>query len=275
LVNDQKNVANEKKSVNQFMLEFHPQFLKAIKDAYPLGVLSSLSMTIAAFITSFAKESLALAQTYAIAASLMFLFAFSCSLVLKLFLAIEKDEKRSSLGQISLFSYICTGSGIVFLFLTISQFASVLSVARVIVPVFAILVIGVFLFPLPVILNTAKTFKRKSVLALGYVTVVCYFLIVFCILIGILALYGIVLPFSALWGYLLMGSLFLGLFCVLVMLILGIIRLFRRNRQSSTDFLHGLCGLVSGHQTKVYRTKNQTKSLQNPPPISINRPHRK
>ncbi|MGB8779601.1 MAG: hypothetical protein WCD81_03010 [Candidatus Bathyarchaeia archaeon] len=234
MVDDRKNVANEK-SVNKFLLEFHPQFLKAIRDVYPLGVLSSLSMTIAAFITSFAKESLALAQTYAIAASLMFLAAFSISLILKLFLALEKNDESPSLGLYALISYICTGSGIVFLFLTITQFWSVLSVARVIIPVFAILVIGVFLLPLPNILNTAKTFNRKSVLVLGYVSVVCYFLIVFCILIGILALYGIVLPFSALWVYLLAGSLFLGLFCVLVILVLGIIRLFRRNRQSPTE----------------------------------------
>jgi len=227
LVNDQKNVANEKKSIDQFMLEFHPQFLKAIKDVYPLGVLSSLSMTIAAFITSFASESLALAQTYAIAASLMFLFAFSCSLVLKLFLAVEKDERRSSLAQFSLFSYICTGSGIAFLFLTISQFVSVLSIARAIVPVLTIVVIGGILFPLPRTLKTAKTFKRKSVLVLGYVTAVCYFIIVFCFIAIILPLYGMVLPFPALWGYLLLGSLSLDLFCVLVLLIL---HLFRRNR---------------------------------------------
>jgi len=231
LVDDQKNTAGEnKKSVYRIMLDFHPQFLKAIKSVYPLGVLGSLSMTIAAFITSFAEESLALAQTYAIAASLMFLFAFSCSLVLRLFLILEKNERSSNLGQFALISYICTGSGIAFLFLVIAQFMSVLSVAKAIVPVLLIVVIGGILFPVPAIINITKNAKSKSVSVLGYLTIVCYLLAVLSLISFILFIYGIALPLPTLWGYLLIGSLCLGLSFFSVMLILRFVQVHKRNK---------------------------------------------
>ena len=231
MVDDKKNTASEKKkSVYRVMLDFHPQFLKAIKSVYPLGVLSSLSMTIAAFITSFAKESLALAQTYAIAASLMFLFAFSCSLVLRLFLALEKDEKSPALGQYALVSYICTGSGIAFLFLVVAEFVSVLSIARAIIPVLAMVVIGGILFPVPAIINIAKIAKSKSVLVLGYLTIICYLLFVLGFISIILPIYGIILPLPTWWGYLLIGSLCLGLSFFSVMLILRFIQVHKRNK---------------------------------------------
>ena len=227
---NEKNKATEnKKSIDRILLDFHPQFLKAIKSVYPLGVLSSLSMTIAAFITSFAKDSLALAQTYAIAASLMFLFAFSCSLVLRLFLALEKSERSSSLGEYALFSYICTGSGIVFLFLVGVQFVYVLSIAKAILPVFAILFIGFILLTVLTIINTAKNAKSKSVSVLGYLTIVCLSLAVLCsIFIVLLVLYGIVLPLPMLWGYLLTGSLGLGVASLFAMIILSFIQEHKR-----------------------------------------------
>ncbi len=102
-------VSAKNKSVYRIILDFHPQFLKTIKKVYPLGVLSSLSMTIAAFITSFAKDSMVLAQTYAIAASLMFLTAFTISLVLELF---SLWERNLSLAVYAIFSYMFTASGI-------------------------------------------------------------------------------------------------------------------------------------------------------------------
>jgi len=229
LGDDEKNTATEnKKSVYRVLLDFHLQFLKAIKSVYPLGVLSSLSMTIAAFITSFANESLALAQTYAIAASLMFLSAFSCSLVLRLFLALEKNERSPNLGQFALFSYICTGSGIAFLFLVVAQFMSVLSIARATVPALVIIVIGGILFPFPTIIDATKKAKSKSVSVLGYLTIVCYLLAVLCLIFFILFIYGIALPLPMLWGYLLIGSLCLGVFSFSAMIILRFIQVHKR-----------------------------------------------
>lgn len=229
MVDDKKNTASEnKKSIDRVLLDFHPQFLEAIKSVYPLGVLSSLSMTIAAFISSFGKDTLALAQTYAIAASLMFLFAFSCSLVLRLFLAFEKSERRSSLGEYALFSYICTGSGTFFLFLVVAQFAYVLSVTKAIFPVFAILFTGFILLTVLTIIDVAKNAKSKSVRVLGYLTIVCLLLVVLCIISIVFLVYGIVLPLLMLWGYLLIGSLVLGTASLFAMIILSFIQEHKR-----------------------------------------------
>jgi len=217
-------------SVYRVMLDFHSQFLKAIKSVYPLGVLSSLSMTIAAFITSFAKESLALAQTYAIAASLMFLFAFSCSLVLRIFLAFGKNAKSLALVQYALISYICTGSGIAFLFLVVAEFVSVLSIAKALLPVLVMIIIGGILFPVPAVINIAKIAKSRSVLVLGYLTIICYLLSVLSFILAILSIYGIIIPLPEWWGYLLIGSLSLGLSCFSVMLILRFVQVHKRSR---------------------------------------------
>ena len=159
-----------RKSVYSVLLDFHPEFLKAIRSVYPLGVLSSLSMTIAAFITSFGKGSLALAQTYAIAASLMFLSAFSCSLVLKLFLAWNKSDRSLSLAQYALFSYICTFAGIAFLFLVAVQFIYVVSIIMTLAPVIMVIFVGFILFPVPNILDAAKNAKSRSVSVTAYLT---------------------------------------------------------------------------------------------------------
>jgi hypothetical protein len=228
-LSDEENRATKnKKSVYSILVDFHPQFLEAIKDVYPLGVLSSLSMTIAAFITAFGKESLILAQTYAIAASLMFLLAFSFSLVLKFFLALEKNTKGSSLGQYALFSYICTVSGIVFLFLAGVQFVYVLSIAKLLIPIFAILFIVFILFPVPSILNTAKQSKSKSISILGYLTITCFLLAVLSTISIILLIYGIVLPLPIMWGYLLIGSLFLSIPFLFALIILSYVQVHKR-----------------------------------------------
>jgi len=234
---DKKTIIENGKSIDRALLDFHPRFLKAIQSVYPLGVLSSLSMTVAAFITSFGKESLALAQTYAIAASLMFLFAFSCSLILRLFLAFEKNERRPSLGLYALFSYICTGSGIVFLFLVGVQFVYVLSVAKALLPVFATAFIGLLLLTIPIIRNIIKNARSKSVRALGYLTIVCLLLIILCVIFIILfALGGVVIPFVALWSYLLVGSLCLGTASLFAMLILRFTQIRHRTATESEKF---------------------------------------
>jgi hypothetical protein len=233
LVDDEKNIASEnKKSVNRVLLDFHPQFLKAIKSVYPLGVLSSLSMTIAAFITSFGKESLALAQTYAIAASLLFLVAFTFSLVLKLFLALEKNERGSSLGYYALFSYICTVAGVIFLFLTVAQFVYEISIAKTILPVLAMLPIGFLLLIVLTFINLAKNAKSKSVKVLSYLIAICFLLSVLGIIFIVLSLYGVALPLPMLWVYLIVGSLCLGTALLYVRIILILIQEHKKKQMS-------------------------------------------
>jgi hypothetical protein len=211
------------------MLDFHPQFLKATKSVYPLGVLSSLSMAIAAFITSFGKDSLVLAQTYAIAASLMFLFAFTSSIVLGLFFGWEK--KNPGLGYYALTSYICTGSGIAFLSLVVYEFiVSVLPIARVLVPVFTMVVIGAILLLALTIINIIKIPKLKGILVLGYLTIICYLLFASALTSIILSVYGVISPLPTWWGYLLTGSLYLGLIFFSVLLILMIVQTLKRRK---------------------------------------------
>lgn len=219
----------KKKSVYQIVLDFHPQFLKTIKKVYPLGVLSSLSMTIAAFITSFAKDSMILAQTYAIAASLMFLSAFTTSLVLELF---SLWERNLSLGLFAIFSYMFTASGIVFLFLVPSEFLrSVPTVATVVAPVAVIIMVAVVLSPLPVVVNMAKISKSKIVFVLSYLTIIFCLLSVLTVMLITISAYGII-PLSPIWSNLLTGSLYGFVFFFGSEVILGIIQNLRKRKQT-------------------------------------------
>jgi len=241
MVEKQKDEAKEqKKSKYDTIIDFHDTFLKAIKSVYPLGVLSSLSMTIAAFLNSFQNNTLVLAQTYAIAASLSFLFAFSSSLILKLFLSLEKNGKNPVLAQFALISCILTGSGIGFLFLVIMEFASVLSIARAMSPTLIALVVLGILFPVPIIINMTRTAKSKSVSVFGYLTIISYSLSVLELILPLLPIYGVSLPLPVWWGNLLLGSLFSGLSFFFIMQILRIIQMRKRKKIRNLD-LHQKC----------------------------------
>jgi len=72
------------KTIEQRIKEYHPKFLEAIKDVYPLAVLGSLCIAISAF----TSQNYTNAQGYAISAASMFLIAFVASLLFK---AIKMD----------------------------------------------------------------------------------------------------------------------------------------------------------------------------------------
>jgi len=227
----QKDEASAKnKSVYRIVLDFHPQFLKTIKKVYPLGVLSSLSMTIAAFITSFAKESLIPAQTYAIAASLMFLSAFTTSLVLELF---SLWERSLSLELFAIFSYIFTASGIVFLFLVPSEFLrSVPTVATVVAPVAVIIMVAAMLSPLPVVVTWLRS-QSKIVFVLSCLTIIFCLLSVLAVMLITISAYGII-PSSPVWSNLLTGSLYGFVFFFGSEVILRIIQNLRKRKQTTS-----------------------------------------
>jgi len=102
---------NEKKpkTIEQRMREYHPKFLEAIKDSYPLAVLASLCIAVAAFTSA----NYSIAQGYAISAASMFLIAFTVSFLFKII----------NLDYFAFISYISTALGIVFLFAVIITFA--------------------------------------------------------------------------------------------------------------------------------------------------------
>lgn len=103
-------VEQKQKSFWEKLVEYHAVFLETIKSVYPLGVLSSLSITTAAFIFSFREESLVLAQTYATTAALLFLTAFASSFVLKLFLLLPENPPTEYFGH-HLLRMHCIGGG--------------------------------------------------------------------------------------------------------------------------------------------------------------------
>ena len=97
------------KTIEQRMKDYHPKFLEAIKDTYPLAVLGSLCIAISAF----SSQNYTNVQVYAISAASMFLIAFTVSFAFKV---IEID-------YFAFISYISTGLAIVFLFAVIVTFA--------------------------------------------------------------------------------------------------------------------------------------------------------
>ena len=117
--------------------ELHPAFLEAIREVYPLAVLGSLCIAIAAFTT---QGELINAQTYAIIASSLFLVSFVCSLTVK---TLQFDFA-------AVISYICVFLGIVSLFLVIFEFSrNIPMVGKTFVIMWSLL--GLLLTTLPIV----------------------------------------------------------------------------------------------------------------------------
>ena len=117
---------------------FHPEFLEAIREVYPLAVLSSLSIAISAF----SQDKFISAQGYAIAAGISFLLAFVFSLVCRLAPSIRW------LRGYAIPSYVSAGFGILFLLLVAWEFAETIFVVEILfvslIPLTSMFVIMVF-----------------------------------------------------------------------------------------------------------------------------------
>ena len=94
-------------SFHNILLTTHPSFLEALRVTYPLAFLGSLSIVIATFLRNGASN----AQQYAIAAGVVFLLAFSSSL-------LSKFLRRAYVlpSVMAFLSYIFFVSGMVLLF---------------------------------------------------------------------------------------------------------------------------------------------------------------
>jgi len=189
------------KSLSQRFVDSHDQFLEALKKTYPLGVLSSLSMTIAAFI----RDTLPQAQTYAIAASLAFLLAFAISLALKVLRIIPMMEGPVLVYYVS-FSHIFTIAGIALLFGVIAQLMTIPAVAMtLLLPSLAILIL-IFAFPIPILRNLTKVTQPKSVRILSYLSMISYAVSIYDLCLNAYAVFaGRHLP--EWWGSFTSGSL--------------------------------------------------------------------
>lgn len=145
-----KNETKKDDSFEKIITELHPRFLGIVKQVYPLAVLGSLSIAVAAFTAETYPE----AQVYAITAASLFLVAFTSSF---LFMIIHID-------LLAVFSYISTAMATLFLFLVVVEFGkTVTMVSRAVYinpAVFMIMLLS-YLF-----LRIGKVMKKKSRLIL-------------------------------------------------------------------------------------------------------------
>lgn len=153
-----KRLSTEEK-LRKRMIELHPRFLEAVKDAYPLAVLGSLCVAIAAF----TKDTFPSAQGYAITASSLFLVGFISSLVFQ-FHRIEHT---------AFFSYASTGLGIVFLFLVIIEFAqSIPYVWRSILVIPSLFIMSILISLILTLTRFVKSSKSRLVHIFGFIGIV-------------------------------------------------------------------------------------------------------
>ncbi len=110
----EKKEETKKKTIDDKLIEYHLKFLDAIKDVYPLAVLGSLCIAIAAFTGQNYQDI----QPYAITAAALFLIAFTVSFMFRIF----------NNYLLALVSFICTALAIVFLLLVVITFAQAIPV---------------------------------------------------------------------------------------------------------------------------------------------------
>jgi hypothetical protein len=98
----------EKTSIDK-IVEYHPKFLEAIREVYPLAVLGSLCIAISAFTMNNYPD----VQAYALSAASMFLIAFLSSLLYKLV----------KIDACVIIAYVSIGFATMFLFAVIVLFS--------------------------------------------------------------------------------------------------------------------------------------------------------
>lgn len=155
-----KRKETKEKDLEERLIDFHPRFLDMVKDVYPLAVLGSLCITIAAFTSQTYPE----VQAYAVTAATLFLLAFACSFLFKI---------RFSTSLIAFICYCSTLLAILFLFLVVMQFIKAIPLVgktmNIIPAAFTALIIGSGIFYLTKTLIKPK-YRTK---ALSLFSAVC------------------------------------------------------------------------------------------------------
>lgn len=226
---EKAQVKHREKPFWEKLVEYHTDFLDAIKGVYPLGVLSSLSMTTAAFISTLEEGSMILAQTYATTAALLFLLAFTSSFFLKIYLLL--DESANAV-YFAIISYICTVSGVVFLFMVIKEFIlSVLPVTEAIAPVMLLIVFVFILLPVPFLIDIAEASGSRVILIASYATFAFSLFVVSWFSISTLNAYGLFPPLPHWWGHLVSGSLYGYTILMILTTVLGLVLRYMKTRK--------------------------------------------
>ena len=201
----------EEDSFEKRIVALHPKFIEIVKKAYPLAVLGSISMAIAAFTAQTHPE----AQGYAITAASLFLIAFASSF---LFMIIRLDF-------LAFISYISVAMATLFLFLVVIEFGrtvSLVSKSLFLIPIaFGYLLIAYTYFRLGKILK--KTRSRLIFLLVAISVFLGLLFIVTALITTIITLFDIpLLPSFVLTscGLVALASMFLSLTSAVILILL-------------------------------------------------------
>ena len=170
-----------KKTFDQKVIEYHPKFLEAIRETYPLAVLGSLCIAIAAFTTKTYPDI----QTYALSAASLLLIAFAFSFIMKFLPSV----------YFALGSYVAAGLGALFIFLAIGSFTQAIPVIgtsiTLVTDIPIIFMNSSFLF---LITNLRKTGNSNKIrLLTSYVTIPLGVIVITLFVINLIAK---ILPFD-------------------------------------------------------------------------------
>jgi hypothetical protein len=138
--------ATKERDLETVIVESQPKFLKAVQETYYLAVLGSLCIAVSAF----TQQAYPQAQAYAITGASLFLLAFFCSFIAKLFPS----------AFLIMPSYIATGAGIVMLFLVTLEFYNALTIVS---KAFTVIMIGVAATLIATIPYNLYILRKKSI----------------------------------------------------------------------------------------------------------------
>lgn len=205
-----KNETKKDNSFEKIITELHPRFLGIVKQVYPLAVLGSLSIAVAAFTAETYPE----AQVYAITAASLFLVAFTSSF---LFMIIHID-------LLAVFSYISTAMATLFLFLVVVEFGkTVTMVSRAVYINPAVFMILLFSYLFLRFSKVMKKTKSRGILLFGVLSISTgAFFIVTSLVITVIYLLDVRLLsfFPPLFAILAMVSLFVSLISAIIFALL-------------------------------------------------------
>lgn len=140
-----KTEPTREKDLEEVIITSQPKFLKAVKETYYLAVLGSLCIAVSAF----TQQTYPQAQAYAITGASLFLIAFVCSFIAKIF----------PTAFLIIPSYIGTGAGILMLFLITVEFGNAITMVS---KAFTVIIIGVVLTIIATVPYNMYHYRKKS-----------------------------------------------------------------------------------------------------------------
>jgi hypothetical protein len=135
----------KEKELEDVIVTSQPKFLKGVQETYFLAVLGSLCIAVSAF----TQQSYPQAQVYAVTGASLFLVAFVCSLVAKIFPS----------AFLIVPSYIATGAGVLMLFLITLEFYNAITLVS---KAFTVIIIGLVVTIIATVPYNMYHYRKKS-----------------------------------------------------------------------------------------------------------------